>query len=195
MKQTCMVIGMLCILLLPVRGQALSLMVSPTISDLPLNQGPDSGSVVLLKTGFSASLQCDFRSESPVHLGAGLCYQFGQIEISPSDDPTILHDSHVEKAHLITASLRVVLDLGEDYYLSLDPLVDLQLNAGKPEAISSQTGLGLSAGCGKQILLGDEFFLVVEPRIWVRNLIPFTHPEPRYLLTTVGLNVGAGIRQ
>jgi len=113
------------------KGQDLSMCVTPTFNDLFLHRGLE-GSIVYLKAGVSSSFQCDIIGERRIYTGAGLCYQFGQLEISPSPDPTVSHDTRVEIAHLLTLNLRLALKLGNDYHLSADPLLDFQLNMGEP---------------------------------------------------------------
>ena len=186
--------GMVFLAILPGKGQDLSLCVTPTFNDLFLHRGLDGGSIVHLKAGVSSSFQCDFIGERRVYTGAGLCYQFGQLEISPSPDPTVSHDTRVEIAHLLTVNLRLALKLGKDYHLSADPLLDFQLNQGEPDATENQTGLGLSFGCGKKILLGDYLFLMIEPRLWIHNLVPFSGEVSPARLATGGLNLGLGAR-
>ena len=123
----------------------------------------------------------------------GIDYQFSQVDISPA--PMLEGDTHTETANLISARFIMMYKMRHQFYLSLDPLLDVQLGSGSPDAIENQTGLGLSFAAGKKIFLKDSFYFKVEPRIWIHNIIPFSNNNLPLRLTVVGVNIGVGLRK
>ena len=79
--------------------------------------------------------------------------------------------------------------------MSLAPSLDLHTNYESIinniyQTIDNQTGLGLSCGFGKNLYLTNSLFLIIEPRLWIHNIIPFHDENLPLRLTTIGLNFG-----
>lgn len=174
-------------------GQDLSLSVTPTINDMFYYRPASGGPAIYLKGGFSSSLQAEFNGAGSFYLGGGLAYQFGQVDIGPAPAPDVTDDRQRTKAHMVTINLKVGLQMGDDYHLTLDPLLDFQLNKDAADALEDQTGLGISLGAGKKIYF-DQVFVLIEPRFWIHNLVPFNANSPALRLTVAGINLGLGLR-
>lgn len=172
-------------------GQDWSVSISPTLNDLNAYAPIYGGSINKAKIGFSTSLQYEFINEKRISLGMGVGYQYSQVEIFPSAG--LEGDGHTESANLISASFKMVYKFKNQFYLSLDPLLDFQLHSDSPYAIENQTGLGLSFAAGKKIFRGESFYVRVEPRIWIHNIIPLNDEFKPLKLTVIGINLGVGL--
>ena len=102
--------------------------------------------------------------------------------------------SHKEKVNLLLFSLKSGYNMRNDYYLSFDPFVGIQLESDSQKTIDDQTGLGLSLGVGKKVDIGESFYLKIEPRLGVSNIVPFRKENLPLRVTAFGLKLGIGMR-
>jgi hypothetical protein len=196
MKKLIMVLGLILSSVFAL-GQDWSISVSPTANFLftyhiaTAGNAPQSPMI-----GVSSSLQYEFINDKKVSLGIGIGYQYGSVEFSPNYlGPAGEIPSFTESANLITASFMTVFKLRNQFYLSLDPLLDFQLNSDSPNAIENQTGLGLSFAAGKKIFRRESFYIRIEPRIWIHGIVPFNYNHQPRRLTVLGINIGVGLRK
>ena len=176
-------------------GQDLSFSLSPTLNNVLYYRFVAGGPIRSAKFGVNSSIGYEFINNNRVSLGFGISYQYSQVEIAPSFDPIIERIFHTESVNLISVSFKTIYKLKKEYYFSLDPLLDIQLKSDSQKAIDNQTGLGLSFAAGKKILIKDSFYVRIEPRIWVHNIVPFIDNNLPLRLTVVGINIGVGLRK
>jgi hypothetical protein len=163
--------------------------VAPTIDNALHFQSVEGGPGRNFKPGFSTSIEYLFRCDKKINLGFGLCYQFAQVEYTPNMNSGNF-TGQTDKLSLISLNFTTVYNLKRDFYLSFNPLVNIQLNYKSDFITDKQTGLGLSFSLGKQIQLNDKIRLNIEPKIWIHNIIPFRDEHYPLRLTTAGLNLG-----
>jgi hypothetical protein len=146
------------------------------------------------KPGFSTSFEYLFCSDKKINLGFGLCYQFAQIEYTPNmNTPEFF--GQTDKVSVISLNLSTVYKFEREFYLSFNPMINLQINYNSDLITDKQTGMGLSFSIGKYFNLNDKLRLNIEPKIWINNIIPFQYENCRLRLTICGLNLGIAIGQ
>jgi hypothetical protein len=170
-------------------GQEFKVSVAPTISIALNNPFAIGGPSQSAQPGFNISTDYLFRNDKKVSFGLGLSYQFNQVRWTGHHDNNNFLP-RTEKINLFSISFRSIFNFKRNFYLSLDPSVDLNSFYTSKLIIDNQTGLGLSLAFGKSIKIKKALLLNIEPRLWVHNIIPFQEENSHYRLTTTSLNIG-----
>jgi hypothetical protein len=170
-------------------GQEFKVSVAPAISVALNNPFAIGGPSQSAQPGFNASIDYLFRNDKKLSFGLGLSYQFNQVRWTGHHD-NINFVPRTEKINLFSISFRSTLNFKRNFYLSLDPSMDLNSFYTSSQRIDNQTGLGLSLAFGKSIKIKETLLLNIEPRLWVHNIIPFQEEDFHYRLTTTSLNIG-----
>lgn len=170
------------------KGQETVLSFAPTLNNVFHYQFVSGGASGNSKPGINIAFEHVRSTTNRVSYGYGVSYQFSQVELVPG--PGIEGESHIETINLISASFKTVFNYRKGYYLSTDPLIDLQLNSSSQKSIDNQSGLGVSIGYGKRILINEKFSINIEPRLWVHNVLPFVDTNIPQRLTVFGLKAG-----
>ena len=165
------------------------ILVAPTINTALHYQFVAGGQGRKSKPGFSTSFEYLFRSDKKINLGFGLCYQFAQVEYTPNMDSGEF-TGQTDNVSVISLNLTTIYNLKRYFYLSLNPMINLQLNYNSNLITGRQTGLGLSFSVGKYFNLNDKLRLNIEPKLWIHNIVPFQDENLPLRLTTCGLNLG-----
>jgi hypothetical protein len=164
--------------------------VAPTNNIALASQGLIGGPGMNKKPGFSTSFEYIFRSNKIINLGAGLCYQFAQVEYTPNMNTGDWFTGQIDKINVLSFNFSTIVKSKNDFYLSVNPMVTLQLNYNSDFITENQSGLGLSFSVGKYFNLNDKLRLNIEPRLWINNIVPFQDEHLYKKLTTLGLNLG-----
>lgn len=148
------------------------------------------------KIGFNSNLEYISFNEKKVTWGVGLGFQNGKVELTPQftggEEERI---SHIEKSNILYLSYKMVFRQRKTSYLSLDPLLGIQLNEAKLNSFDNQTGIGLAFSYVKRINLNIKTFLKFEPKLTVFNIIPFVATDLPERYTSIGLNIGIGFNK
>lgn len=142
-----------------------------------------------LKAGFTTSLDYLILNENKINFGLGLNYHFSQVEFVPNMNTGDMR-LHTENVNLISFRFKSIYKFKKQFYLSLDPSIDIHLNYDSQQTLDKQSGIGLSFGFGKNIRINEVVDLNIEPKVWTHNIISFTDSDLPYKLTTIGLNLG-----
>lgn len=170
------------------KGQETVLSFAPTLNNAFHYQFVAGGASVNSRPGFNIAFEHVRSTTNRVSYGFGISYQFSQVKFSPA--PMIEGQSHIEKINVISASFKTIFNFRKGYFLSTDPLMDIQLKSSSQKSISNQSGIGFSIGYGKRILLPKNFSINIEPRLWVHNIVPFVDSNIPERLTVIGLKAG-----
>jgi hypothetical protein len=170
-------------------GQEISISVAPTINNALHYRFVAGGPGRNYKPGFSSSLDYIFLIDKKIKLGLGFCYQFSQVEYTPNMN-TSNFTGQTDKVSLISINFATIYNLKRNFYLSLNPFINLQLNYKSDFITDKQNGLGLSFSIGKHFYLNDKIQLNIEPKIWINNIFPVQAENLPLRLTTAGLNLG-----
>ena len=139
--------------------------------------------------GLSANLDYLFSTNKKFEFGIGLGYQSSAvvkvIQVSSTD-----YSAKTEKINLCSFSFRSIFKLSKEFYVSLDPSVDIQTNHDLIQTTENQSGLGMSFGVGGNFRLNNYLLFNVEPRLWMHNLISFHDQDSPFRLSYVGINLG-----
>ncbi len=169
-------------------GQEIKFSVAPTINNALYYRFVAGGPGRNFKPGFSTSVDYSFISDKKINLGFGLAYHFSQVEYTPNMNTGDLV-RQTDRVNLISVTLATIYNLNR-LYLSLNPMLDFQLNNNSDQITDKQTGLGISFSVGKYFDISDNLRLNLEPELWIHNIIPFNSESGALKLTTAGLNVG-----
>lgn len=164
--------------------------VAPTNNIALYYQFVAGGPGVNNKPGFSTSFEYIFRSNKIINLGFGLSYQFAQVEYTANMNTGDWFTGQIDKISVLSFNFSTIVKSKNDFYLSFNPMVTLQLNYNSDFITENQSGLGLSFSVGKYFNLNDRLRLNVEPRLWIHNIVPFQDEHLYKKLTTLGLNLG-----
>jgi hypothetical protein len=164
--------------------------VSPTENIALYYQSVQGGPGRKFKPGFSTSFEYLFRCDKKINLGFGLCYQFAQVEYTPNMDSGDFFTGQIDNVSVISFNFTTIYKLKRDFYLTLNPMITLQLNYNPDFITDKQSGLGLSFSLGKYFNLNDNLRLNIEPKLWIHNIVPFQAENLPLRLTTCGLNLG-----
>ena len=141
------------------------------------------------KLGLSTNLDYLFIKKKKFEFGFGLGYQSSRVlnlvQVSAID---LFEVS--EKINLCSINLKSIYKLSKEFYLSLDPSIDFQINYDTLQITDNQAGLGLSFGVGGNFRLNNVLSFNVEPRLWIHNIIPFHDIDQPFRLSFVGINLG-----
>jgi hypothetical protein len=170
-------------------GQEFKISVAPTINNALYYKFVAGGPGRNFKPGFSTSLDYSILNDKKVTFGFGICYQFAQVEYTPNMN-TGDFIGQTDKVSLISFSFSTIYNLKRSFYLSLNTLINLQLNYNLDYITDQQSGFGLSFSFGKHLNLNDGIQLNIEPKLWIHNIIPFQNENLPLRLTTCGLNLG-----
>jgi hypothetical protein len=182
-------ISFILILTTILNGQEFKISVAPTINNALYYQFVAGGPGRNFKPGFSTTLDYSFLNDKRLNFGFGFCYQFAQVKYTPNmNTPDFL--GQTDKVSLISINFATFYHLKKNFYLSLNPLINFQLNYNSEYITDKQSGLGLAISFGKYLKLNDRIQLNLEPKFWVHNIVPFLNENIGLRLTSVGLNVG-----
>jgi hypothetical protein len=170
-------------------SQQIKVSVAPTINFAPHYKSVQGGPGQNLKIGITSSVDYLFLSDKKLNFGFGLNYHFCQVEFVPNMNTGEMI-KHTDKINLVSLRFKSVLNFTNQFYISLDPSIDINLNPDSQQTIGNQTGLGLSLGLGKNIKIKEAQYLNIEPKLWIHNIVSFSKEIYPYRLTTVGLNIG-----
>jgi hypothetical protein len=164
--------------------------VAPTNNFVLIPEGMVGGPGMNNKPGFITSFEYIFRSNKIINLGAGLSYQFAQIEYTPNINTSDWFTGQVDKISVISFNFSTIVKSKQDFYLSLSPIITLQTNYNSDFITANQSGLGMSFSVGKYFNLNNKLRLNIEPRLWINNIVRFQEEKLYNKLTTLGLNLG-----
>lgn len=170
------------------KGQEAVLSLAPTFNNVFYYQLVAGGPSGNAKPGLNIAFEYVRSTTNCFSYGYGVSYQFSQVEIVPQ--PMLEVEPHSETVNLISASFKTVFNFRRGFYVSTDPHVSIQLNSSSQKSIDNQSGLGISMGFGKRILLNDRFSISIEPRLWIHNVVPFVDTNIPQRLTVFGLKAG-----
>ena len=170
-------------------GQEINISVAPTINNALHYQFVAGGPGRNFKPGFSSSLDYIFLNDKKIRVGLGFCYQFSQVEYTPNMN-TGDFTGQTDKLSLISINFATIYNLKRNFYLSLNPLINIQLNYKSDFITDKQNGLGLSFSIGKHFYINDKIQLNIEPKIWINSIFPVQSENLSLRLTTAGLNFG-----
>jgi len=147
------------------------------------------------KTGLNVNFEYIFHSDKKISWGAGIGFQNNRVELTPqytggNEDivGNMVHSNVLYLASKMVFRKRTLSNF------SLDPLIGLQLNKTTVNSFSNQTGIGLGFSFVKKINLNETSFLKIEPKFTVFNIIPFESGGMTEQMTSIGVNVGFGIK-
>jgi len=186
MKKIISIVFFICLSILG-KSQEFTIFVAPTVNNLYYYNFVKGGSSGNYKLGIYASFEYFRSKERIVTWGYGLSLQRSNVEIVPSP---LNVETHIENFNLISGNLKVLFNLPDEYYLSVDPFIDLQLKSNTQISHYDQTGLGLSLGLGKRLLIREAISIKIEPRMWVHNIVPFVDKNLPKRLTVFGIKAG-----
>jgi hypothetical protein len=139
--------------------------------------------------GLSTNLDYIFATTKKIEFGIGLGYQssslFKVVQVN-----SIESAEKTEKINLCSISFKSIFKLSKEFYVSLDPSVDLQTNHDPIQTTENQSGLGLSFGVGGNFRLNNYLLFTVEPRLWTHNVISFHNQDSPFRLSEAGINLG-----
>ena len=181
-------IQMLLLIAIISKGQETVLSFAPTLNNVFHYQFVSGGPSTNSRPGLNVAFEYVRSTTNRVSYGYGVSYQFSQVKLSPA--PMIEGEPHTETINLISASFKTVFNFRKGYFLSTDPLIDIQLNSSSQKSIDDQSGVGVSIGFGKRISLNERFSINIEPRLWVHNVVPFVDTNIPQRLTVFGIKAG-----
>lgn len=170
------------------KGQEMVLSLAPTLSNFAYFQFVAGGPSGNYKPGVNIAFEYVRSTTNKFSYGYGISYQFSQVEIVPQ--PFVEAEPHNETQNIISASFKTVFNFRKSYYLSADPHIGIQLNSSSQKSIDNQSGVGVSMGFGKRVLINERFSINIEPRLWVHNVVPFVDTNIPKKLTVIGLKAG-----
>lgn len=173
-----------------IRGQEIRISVAPTINNVHYFKSIDGGPGHNPKFGFSSSIGYSMKPDRKISFGVDLSYQFSQVEITPGVGLVDPPPSYSETLSLLSFGLNTFINFKNDFYLRINPCLDLQTDYSSENYVNNQTGLGFSAGFGKNIKIKEAIFINIEPRIWIHNIITFNDGYYPLRMVTTGLNIG-----
>lgn len=148
------------------------------------------------KIGFNSNLEYISFNDKKVTWGVGLGFQNGRVELTPEftggEQERI---SHLEKSNILYLCYKMVFKQRPKSYLSLNPLLGIQLNKTKQNSFDNQSGIGLAFSYVKRINLNNTTFLKFEPKLTVFNIIPFVATDLPERFTSIGINIGIGFKR
>jgi hypothetical protein len=183
-------IFILLILTTALSGQEIKISLAPTINNAFYFIQVDGGPGHDFKPGFSTSLDFLFLNRKKINIGFGFCYQFMQVEYTPNMN-TGDFTGQTDNINILSINVAAIYNLKHDYYISLNPLMNLQLKYTSDLITDKQNGLGLSFSIGKYFSLKDNIRLNIEPKININNIAPFgTEDYLKLRMVSAGLNIG-----
>lgn len=148
------------------------------------------------KTGVNVNFEYIFHSDKKISWGTEIGFQNNRVELTPhynGGNEDIVGDmAHSNVLYLISKMVFRKRNLSN---FSLDPLIGVQLNETTENSFSNQTGIGLGFSFAKKFSLNESAFLKIEPKFTVFNIIPFKSRDMAERFTSIGINVGFGIKK
>ena len=179
------------ILMTNLHGQMFSVSVAPTyVHIFPKNYL----GVPLVKPHYGIGISADYlRSISGLFsIGLGIDYLHSSVEIGPGmpflGEPS--HPAHMETIKLLSTSFKAVLNLNYGFYFTANPFIEFQLAQDDELLIDNQNGIGISFSCGKRFQVSQRVGILLEPIIWIKNIIGLEDNTYPIRLNTVGLKAG-----
>lgn len=177
-------------------SQEISFSVGPNLGTPFYYQFVSGGASKNPKIGFNSNLEYISFNDKKVTWGVSLGFQNGRVELTPEftggEQERI---SHLEKSNILYLSYKMVFKQRPKSYLSLDPLLGIQLNETKQNSFDNQSGIGLALSYVKRIHLNNTIFLKFEPKLTVFNIIPFVAIDLPERYTSISLNIGIGFKR
>jgi hypothetical protein len=171
-------------------GQEIRISVAPTINNAFYLKSIDGGPGHNPKIGFSTTIGYFMEPVRKLSFGVDLSYQVSTVEITSGVMLVDPPPNYSETLSLLSLGLNAIVNFKKDFYLRINPSLDLQTDYSSENSIDNQTGLGLSAGFGKNIKIKEKKFINVEPRLWVHNIVTFNDGNYPLRMVTLGLNIG-----
>ncbi|MCF6332149.1 MAG: hypothetical protein L3J11_02605 [Draconibacterium sp.] len=177
-------------------SQEVSLSVGPNFGSAFYCQFVAGGASKSPKTGFNSAIEYISKNNKKISWGVGVGFQNNRVSIKPAfwGQPEEERIAHNEKSNILFFNFKMVFRKRDASYLSLDPLIGIQLNESSRNSIDNQTGIGLSFSYVKKIDLNESVFLKIEPKLSVYNIVPFVGNSWQERLTSIGLNIGVGFK-
>ena len=131
-------------------------------------------------------------------IGLGINYLHSNVEVGPTmpfpEEPS--NPAHMETIKLLSTSFKAVLNLNYGFYFTANPFIEFQLSQDDELVIDNHTGIGLSFSCGKRFQVSQRVGILLEPIIWIKNIIPLGGDPPAYpkRLNTIGVKAGVSIQ-
>jgi len=148
------------------------------------------------KTGLNVNFEYIFHSDRKLSWGAGIGFQNNKVELKPeftgSNEGMEATMSHSNVLYLTS---KMVFSKRNSSNFSLEPLIGFQINKTDQNSFSNQSGVGLGFSFVKKINLNQTSFLKIEPKLMVFNIIPFESRDMAERMTSLGLNIGYGIKK
>jgi hypothetical protein len=170
------------------KSQEVALSFAPTLNNVFHYQFVSGGITGNSKPGLYIAFEYVRSTTNRVSYGYGVSYQISRVEVVP--ETMIDVERHKETIKLISASFKTVFNFRKGYYLTTDPLIDIQLISSSQKSINNQSGIGVSIGFGKRVSLNERFSIHIEPRLWIHNVVPFVDTNIPQRLTVIGLKAG-----
>ncbi|NQU51932.1 MAG: hypothetical protein HQ522_05290 [Bacteroidetes bacterium] len=148
------------------------------------------------KIGFNFAADYIALNNKKVSWGVGIGFQNSRVELTPpfyGDNEERV--SHTEKSNILYFNYKMVFRKRSTSFLSLDPLIGIQLNKTTPSSFDNQTGIGVAFSYVKKINLNETIFLKLEPKLNVFNIIPFVVTDMPERLTSIVINIGVGYKK
>jgi len=137
-----------------------------------------------------------FHSDKKISWGAGIGFQNNRVELTSQytggNEVIVGNMAHSNVQYLASKMVFRKRTLSN---FSLDPLIGVQLNETTVNSFSDQTGIGLGFSFVKKINLSETTFLKIEPKLTVFNIIPFESSDMAERMTSIGVNVGIGMKK
>ncbi|MCJ7448996.1 MAG: hypothetical protein MUO72_15035 [Bacteroidales bacterium] len=109
-------------------GQEFKISIAPTINNALYFQSVDGGHGHISRPGLSTSVGYYMLQDKKISFCLGLSYQFSQVKVDPFIDPLNDPLPFTESLNILSFNIGAIYNLKRDFYLTLDPTVDLQLN-------------------------------------------------------------------
>ena len=172
-------------------GQTVTVLLSPTVNCAPHYKFVQGGPGQIIKFGFTTSFDLLIIDKNNFGIGVGLNYHYCQVEFTPNLNSGDMIQ-HTETINLLSCRWINMIHISGNYYLSIDPSIDFQIKHASSNTLGNQSGIGFALGFSKYFALNENLFLSIEPKVWIHNIIPFSHEELPYRLTSAGVNIGLG---
>jgi hypothetical protein len=188
-KNTLLTIGIIICLTVSSYAQDVGIAIAPTIDNVLYYQFVAGGPQYRAKGGYNVTVDCLLKSDKKIHFGSSLSYQYSQFKVIPTMDSPEFVMVTEGFIYLLSFSFKTSYITKKDFYLSLDPCIDLQL-LNSHKSIDNQSGIGLSPALGKLFKISETVLLRIEPRLWFHNIITFSSDDLQLHLTQAGINIG-----
>jgi hypothetical protein len=144
--------------------------------------------------GISADYQKFMRHR--ISIGLGVDYQQSSVEVGPSmpfpGEPS--KPAHEETVKLLSTSFKAVFNFNYGLFITANPFVEYQLDQYEELLIENHNGIGISFSCGKRFQVSQRVGILLEPTIWIKNIIGLEDNTYPVRLNTIGLKAGISIQ-